>query len=341
MLHSAAIVMDALRALWDQTAPGVAALLLGPGSTYSLVALTVTLSVAAAWTIARARPGRALRPRVLARALFPPRILRSASGRADLALTAFNIMLAPLLLGGAILAAGGIAASVQGALAQLAGTPALLALPWIAAAPLVTLALFLAYEFAYWLDHYLSHRSALLWQFHQVHHSADSLSLLTAFRVHPVDSLVFYNIVAMVMGVAGGLVGFALGPAAGPLTVGGNNVLVFAGAVLLTHLHHSHLWIILRGRAGRLLLSPAHHQIHHSSDPAHHDRNFGNCIAVWDRLFGTHYQPAARREPLVFGVHGAAGSPHSVTGTLLAPFAGAARLLARKPRGAAPSPGRA
>ena len=46
--------------------------------------------------------------------------------------------------------------------------------------------LFLAYELGYWLNHYLSHRIAFLWEFHKVHHSATVLTPLTNFRVHPI-----------------------------------------------------------------------------------------------------------------------------------------------------------
>ena len=38
---------------------------------------------------------------------------------------------------------------------------------------IATLAIFMAYELAYWLDHYLSHRVPLLWEFHKVHHTAE------------------------------------------------------------------------------------------------------------------------------------------------------------------------
>ena len=33
---------------------------------------------------------------------------------------------------------------------------------------------------------------------------------------------------------------------------------------------------------------PAHwHQLHHSTDPRHYDKNFGLLFSFWDRLFGT------------------------------------------------------
>src|SRR5438094_778580 len=57
---------------------------------------------------------------------------------------------------------------------------------------ILMVALFLALEFAYWFDHYLSHKVPLLWEFHRVHHSAEVLTPFTNSRVHPIDSLFFY-----------------------------------------------------------------------------------------------------------------------------------------------------
>ncbi len=68
------------------------------------------------------------------------------------------------------------------------------------------------------------------------------------------------------------------------------------------HLQHSHIWISCPGLAGRIFMSPAHHQIHHSADPIHFNRNFGSCLSVWDWVFGTLHQPAPRREAQSFGV---------------------------------------
>ena len=58
------------------------------------------------------------------------------------------------------------------------------------------------------------------------------------------------------------------------------------------HLQHSHMWIAFRGVLGRIFVSPAHHQVHHSGNPKHFNKNFGSCLALWDWMFGTLYVPA-------------------------------------------------
>jgi sterol desaturase/sphingolipid hydroxylase (fatty acid hydroxylase superfamily) len=90
-------------------------------------------------------------------------------------------------------------------------------------------------------------------------------------------------------------------------------------------MQHSHVWLPLRGWLGRLILSPAHHQIHHSVDEAHHDRNFGNTFAGFDWLFGTLFIPPRKRPKLVFGVDTQKHPTHSLREGLLDPFAAAAR----------------
>ena len=302
-----------------------------------LASLFVTLGLAVYFAVPAGRWGRRpVRARVLLRALLPPRMLRTASGRLDIWAMLFSLFLATVTMSWALYSSAYFAASGRTALVNLFGHPRPTILPaWLCSA-VTTLALYLAYEFAYWLNHYLSHRWRILWEFHKVHHSAESLSVLTNFRVHPVDTIVFYNMVAVAGGFSTAALDFLFGRQTDAITIGGTNLLIFLTSMMLTHLQHSQLWISLPGRWGRWLLSPAHHQIHHSIDARHHNTNFGNTLAAFDHLFGTLCLPAKRRERLVFGVDGIAYDPHSVRGAMLMPFVDAAlhvRERMRRPRG--------
>lgn len=310
-----------LLAFWGNQLGGT---FLAPGSTLAAWGLLLSLLLAALLAVPRGRT-RAVRLRVLIRALLPRRLHASASGRADLAYFVFSLFFAGLVFGSALLSSDAIGRAVSAALTDAFGPTRPMLSGWLATAT-VTAALFVAYEFAYWLDHFLSHRIPLLWQFHRVHHAAESLSLLTNFRVHPLDTLVFANIVALVTGLVSGMLrhGFGDAPVWG---IGGTNALVMLSAVLLTHLQHSHLWVTFGPFWGRWLLSPAHHQIHHSADPAHFDRNFGSSLALFDRLFGTLHMPAPTRERLRFGLEEA--HAHGWHAAVIAPFANALALLPR------------
>lgn len=290
-------------------------LLLAPGSTYSIAALFCTLIVTILLTVrGRQRP---VAPAVLLRAVFPRRMWRTPSGRADALYFIWGVLFAGLAIGWAIWSAD----AIRTKLVELIGMPT--APLWHAPAFLsqlvATVALFLAAEFGYWLDHWLKHRVPALWRFHKIHHQAESLSFATNGRIHPVDTIIFHNILA----VATGLTGFALLLLVGEprgLGIGGTNALVMVSAVFLTHLQHSHLWIGFGPRWGRVLLGPAHHQLHHSVDPAHHGSNLGSSLALFDRLFGTFLAPSVKRPALRFGVSDGTADPHGLYAATLAPF---------------------
>lgn len=162
-------------------------------------------------------------------------------------------------------------------------------------------ALYLAYEFAYWLDHYLSHKIPFLWEFHKIHHSATLLTPFTNWRVHPMDTIVFVNITALIVGSAHGLIFYFAGEKISTVTIVSTNIIIAAYVALYGHLQHSHLWISFTGIAGKIFLSPAHHQIHHSKNPIHYDKNFGAGLALFDWMFGTLHMPQKYDEKIVVG----------------------------------------
>lgn len=288
-------------------------------ATQSLPGMFVAFCIAVAFSLGRVRRQRDISWRVLRRALLPGRIIKSPSGRADIGFAICGIFIFGFLLGGAILGAASVGLAVQHALVRIFGEPESTTWPPAAIVALTTVAGYLAYELGYWLHHYLCHRIKFLWEFHAVHHSAESLSPLTNFRVHPVDTLLFGNVLAVVSGAALGLLTYLFPVHAHEYLVSGTNVLVLTALLLLTNLQHTHLWISFPGFWGKVFLSPAHHQIHHSRDPAHFDRNLGSTLAIWDALFGTLYLPKPRRERLEFGVDGF-DNPHSFHGAFSVPF---------------------
>jgi sterol desaturase/sphingolipid hydroxylase (fatty acid hydroxylase superfamily) len=175
-----------------------------------------------------------------------------------------------------------------------------------------------------------------LWEFHKVHHTAEVLTPLTNFRVHPVYTWIFANILAFSAAVANGCGHYLFGDTAPQYALADTNIILVLFIHAYVHLQHSHMWIAFRGLAGRIFISPAHHQVHHSADPKHFNKNFGSCLALWDWMFGTLYVPEKEREPLKFGF---ADHPdaHTVKGELVDPLINAAghlRQLAPRRRGA-------
>ncbi len=311
---------SAVLAYWQNQLLGT---FVAPGSTFSVFALALTLATAILFTVG----SRSLAIKTLRRALFPRRLWQTRSGRNDIAWFALSVGGISFAFSGAILAMPTVSGWVGGALTTSFGSPHTTTLPTWLVTMIITAALFLAYEFAYWLDHWAMHRFKWSWAFHQVHHSAEALSLLTIARVHPVESIGFYNLVALIMGATGGLMSYLFSAAASPATLFGTNALTMISAVLIGHLQHSHLWVTFGPRWGRWILGPAHHQLHHSVAPEHHDRNFGNILTLFDRLFGTFTMPEPARQPIKFGIEATHFDPQSLHGMTIRPFIESIRAL--------------
>ena len=299
-------------------------LLLSLGSHFSLTSLGAALLFSAlyfAWQ--RLKRGRRLRLKTIWRALFPKRIVTSKSNQADIGYLFFNVFVFGVVFGWAVLTYQFLSNGIVSGLVALMGpvTPSTLS-PYITRS-VITVMLFLSYELGYWFNHWLSHKVPLLWEFHKVHHSAEVLTPLTNFRVHPVYTWIFANILAFSAAIANGLGNYMFGDTAYQYALSDTNIILVLFIHTYVHLQHSHMWISFRGLAGRIFVSPAHHQVHHSGDPKHFNKNFGSCLALWDWMFGTLYVPEKKREKLTFGF---AHHPdaHTVKGELVNPLINAA-----------------
>ena len=144
---------------------------------------------------------------------------------------------------------------------------------------------YLIFSFVGYWQHRLMHWRAF-WQLHRFHHAATELNILTGFRDNPAEAI-----------------GSALVSVSPMLFLKVPDAGLFAAFVLanqvIASLQHSELpWSY--GWVGRwLVASPQMHQIHHSIDEEHRDRNFAAC-PLWDRLFGTWYDGPNR--PSAYGI---------------------------------------
>ena len=302
-------------------------LLFSLGSHFSLTSLLAALIIAALFFVAqRIRRGRRVRLRTIMRALFPKHIIRHRSNQADIFYLFFNVFLAGIVFGWAVLSYQFISNGIIAGLVALFGPVAPSGVPLFVSRAVVTLMLFLAYELGYWFNHWLSHKVPLLWEFHKVHHTAEVLTPLTNFRVHPVYGWIFANIIACSTAIASGIGNYLFGNTAYQYAINDTNIILVLFIHIYVHLQHSHMWIAFTGWLGRVFVSPAHHQVHHSGNPKHFNKNFGSCLALWDWVFGTLYVPQKEREPLVFGF---ADNPdaHTVKGELVDPLVKAAGRL--------------
>ncbi len=194
----------------------------------------------------------------------------------------------------------------------------------------LTLALFVVDDFLRWALHYIEHRLPVLWEFHKVHHSAEVLNFVTAERFHPVEMLFLGTFFALGATLVNGTFILFFGDSLTVGSVAGANILFVAFNLIGGVLRHSPVWLSFGPGLERWLISPAMHQIHHSDDPRHFNRNLGGALAVWDRMFGTLYIPQGR-EAVNYGIGDENGQYRSLSALYFLPFAKAwARLAGRE-----------
>ena len=194
---------------------------------------------------------------------------------------------------------------------------------------LYTVAALIAFDFGIFFAHYLQHKVPLLWQFHKVHHSAQVLTPVTLYRMHPVDDLLNGAMTALTVGVTGGIIIAATGSMVEPIQFFQVNAFLFIYYLAGYNLRHTHIWLNYPRWLLSTLVSPAQHQIHHSSAEKHFDKNFGFVFSIWDRMAGTLYIPVGREE-LTFGLaENEDREFNSVLSLYILPFKKAAALLRR------------
>ena len=144
--------------------------------------------------------------------------------------------------------------------------------------PFAFVLLFIGQEFFYYWYHRTSHTVRWFWATHSVHHSPNELNLAAAMRLGWTGkltgtSLFFTPLVWL---------GFA------PTTV----LAVVAINLLYQFWIHAP-WIPTLGPLEWILNTPAHHSVHHASNPEYLDCNYGGVLIIFDRLFGTFRQEQA------------------------------------------------
>ena len=145
-----------------------------------------------------------------------------------------------------------------------------------------------------YLLHRLSHIVPLLWRVHAVHHADPEVDATTGFRHHPGE--IVFTTVSILAAI------FLLGIPTSAVVIYISIASFFQIAQHANTAVPSALDRVLR----HAVITPDVHRIHHSQDPVEGNRNFGQVLICWDRLFGT-YLPRANDSELLFGLDGFSG----------------------------------
>ena len=134
----------------------------------------------------------------------------------------------------------------------------------------------------YWF-HRAQHQWQWLWRFHRFHHSDNNVSILSATRHHWAEEATRFFIIFIPLMMLFGNSLQAL-PWLG-IAIGVSGMFIHWNSPLRL------------GLLTPVVVGPQYHRIHHSTNPAHHGKNFSVMFPFWDRVFGTQYLPKAGEFP--------------------------------------------
>lgn len=147
----------------------------------------------------------------------------------------------------------------------------------IEATPATWLLLLLATDFLWYWYHRFAHQVNLFWSVHVVHHQSEEFNYTVSARITVFQAFVRTGFWALLP-----LLGF---PAEMIVTL----LLVHGTYPFFTHTR-------LIGKLGwleHIFVTPSHHRVHHASNPEYLDKNYGDVLIIWDKLFGTFQEERA------------------------------------------------
>ncbi len=143
--------------------------------------------------------------------------------------------------------------------------------------------LFIITDFVWYWYHRAGHRVNLFWCVHVVHHQSTDFNFTVSARITVLQAAgrcLFWSVLP--------LIGF-------PPEMITILLLIHGTYPFFTHTQ-------LIGKLGWLeyiFVTPSHHRVHHSSNPQYLDKNYGDVLIIWDKLFGSF---AEEKEKPVYGL---------------------------------------
>jgi len=142
---------------------------------------------------------------------------------------------------------------------------------------------FIAQDFCFYWLHRVEHYCRFFWAVHANHHSSNYFNFSIALRSSVLQPLYRYFFF-----LPCGFLGFT-----------GQEVMLMY-AINQAYAFFVHTKVI--GKLGWyewFFVTPSHHRVHHGSNPQYLDKNMGQVLIIWDKIFGTF---AEEKEPVQFGL---------------------------------------
>jgi len=139
--------------------------------------------------------------------------------------------------------------------------------------------------YGYW-THRWAHQINFFWNKHAIHHSSEEFNLACALRQSVSSWVNLFTLLllpAAIIGVPTQVIAIAIP--------------IHLFAQFWYHTQH----IGKMGFLEKIIVTPSHHRVHHAINPVYMDRNHGQILIIWDKLFNT-FQEELKDIPPVYGI---------------------------------------
>jgi len=137
---------------------------------------------------------------------------------------------------------------------------------------LTWLVAFIAIDFAGYWNHRLSHKINFFWNQHVIHHSSEEFNLACALRQSISNLLGYFPLLLIPAAIVG---------------IPNEIIAILAPVHLFAQFWYHTQHISKMGFLEYIIVTPSQHRVHHAINAEYIDKNLGQILCVWDRLFGT------------------------------------------------------
>ena len=145
---------------------------------------------------------------------------------------------------------------------------------------------FIVMDFAGYWNHRLSHHVNVFWNQHVIHHSSEEFNLACALRQSISNVIGYFPILLIPAALAG---------------VPHQVIAILAPIHLFAQFWYHTQHIGKLGWLEYIIVTPSQHRVHHAINPEYIDKNLGQILCIWDRMFGT-FQEELDDVPPQYGV---------------------------------------
>ena len=137
----------------------------------------------------------------------------------------------------------------------------------------------------YWM-HRLNHRVNIFWNRHVIHHSSEEFNLSCALR-QSISETIHFSALLMIPAAFFGI------PA---------DIFSMLAPIHLFMQFWYHTRLIHKmGFLEKIIVTPSHHRVHHAINPEYIDKNYGQILIIWDKIFGSFQEELDHIKP-VYGI---------------------------------------